>query len=199
MTLPASRAVPAEIESPAGPDSIVVCPLEPRHLTDVLAIDAQAYARPWSRSLWLSELALTDSRSYVAALAGDTVVGYAGLLHAVDEAHVTTVAVDPRWRRRGVALRLLLTLAEQARARGATDLTLEVRVTNQAAQGLYRRLGFVPAGVRRNYYSEAKEDALVMWAHDIDSPAYRHRLAELCAGLEGDLVARGFDGGPGRR
>src|SRR5439155_16306586 len=96
-----------------------------------------------------------------------------------DDGHVTTIAVDPVWHRHKIGTRLLLQLARDAVRRGATSLTLEVRMSNKPAQELYRRFGFAPAGVRRKYYIETNEDALVMWADDVDSNEYRRRLNDI--------------------
>ena len=101
------------------------------------------------------------------------VVGYGGLMVSGDDGHITTLAVDPAWHRRKLASRLLLALAREGIARGVASLTLEVRVGNVAAQELYRQFGFAPAGIRKNYYVETNEDALVMWAHDVDTADYR--------------------------
>ena len=86
-----------------------------------------------------------------------------------DEGHITNVAVHPDRRRRHLASRMLLVMFREAIGRGVTDLTLEVRMSNHAAQELYRRFGFAPGGVRKNYYSDVGEDALIMWANDITS------------------------------
>jgi ribosomal-protein-alanine N-acetyltransferase len=137
-------------------------------------------------SLFMSELALRASRAYFVARVGRDVVGYAGLMMSVDEGHVTTIAVDPKWHRHQIGTRLLIALAREAIAREASALTLEVRVSNRGAQALYRRFGFAPVGVRKNYYQESNEDALVMWARDVATDAY----AQLLDGLE-----RGIDGG----
>ena len=88
---------------------------------------------------------------------------------SADDGHVTTLAVDPRWQRHQIGTRLLLVLAREAIAREARSLTLEVRLSNRPAQELYRRFGFAPVGVRKNYYAETNEDALVMWAHEATS------------------------------
>ncbi|MBM3674671.1 MAG: ribosomal-protein-alanine N-acetyltransferase [Actinobacteria bacterium] len=157
--------------------AVHVVPMRRRHLRGVLRIEAQVYTRPWSASLFLSELGLRGSRVYVVARAGREVVGYAGLMFAVDEAHVTTIAVEPRWQRHQVATRLLLALAREAIERGATGLTLEVRKSNRGAQELYRRFGFEIAGLRKGYYAESNEDALVMWANRVDEPEYSGLLA----------------------
>jgi ribosomal-protein-alanine N-acetyltransferase len=149
----------------------------------VLRIEQQVYPRPWSLGLFMSELALRTSRVYLVARVGPTVVGYGGVMLAAGDAHVTTIAVDPLWHRHKIGTRLLLVLARQAAARGARNLTLEVRMSNEGAQAMYRRFGFVPAGVRKNYYVETNEDALVMWANDIDADEYAERLGGIEAAL----------------
>ncbi len=154
-----------------------------RHLRSVLRIESLVYPRPWSLGLFVSELTLRTSRCYCVAMVGHEVVGYAGLMLCEEDAHVTTVAVAPAWQRHKLGTRLLLHLVGQSRQRGARHLTLEVRVGNRGAQALYHRFGFVPAGIRKNYYSETNEDALVMWASDIDDPRYTLRLDQLEAGL----------------
>jgi ribosomal-protein-alanine N-acetyltransferase len=136
-------------------------------------------------SLFLSELALRSTRAYYVAFVGRQVVGYAGLMMTLDDGHVTTIAVDPAWHRHKVGTRLLLALAREARRRGATSLTLEVRLANKAAQNLYRRFGFRPVGVRKNYYAETKEDALVMWAEDVSGEEYARILDSIEAGVPG--------------
>ena len=178
-----------------GPDQLVVhiLPMRRRHLRSVLKIEAQVYARPWSLSLFVSEMALRTSRAYYVARVNGVLVGYAGLMVHEDDGHVTTLAVDPAWHRNKIGTRLLLTLARAAIRRGAGSLTLEVRVGNTAAQEMYRQFGFRPAGIRKNYYVETNEDALVMWAHDVDTPEYGRRLAEIEAGIPGvTLVSEGL-------
>jgi ribosomal-protein-alanine N-acetyltransferase len=163
-----------------------VVPMRRRHLRSVLRIEALVYPRPWSQSLFLSELALRGSRAYFVARIGRDVVGYAGLMLTGEDGHVTTIAVDPAQHRRKVGTRLLLVLAREALARRARNLTLEVRLSNHGAQDLYRRFGFVPVGVRKNYYQETNEDALVMWAHDIDTPDYAAMLSALERAVPGE-------------
>ena len=160
-------------------------PMRRRHLRSVLRIEALVYPRPWSLSLFMSELALRSTRAYWVARVDGAVVGYCGLMVTGEDGHVTTLAVDPAMHRRGIGTRLLLVLAGEAIRRGVTGLTLEVRMSNKPAQELYRKFGFRPAGVRRNYYVETNEDALVMWADDVDDPAYARRLAEIEAAIPG--------------
>lgn len=151
-----------------------------RHVGQVLAIERSAYPKPWTAKVFHDELdqARAGHRHYVVARVGRQVVGYAGLMFVLEEAHVTNVAVHPEHRRSGVASRLLLDLAETAIRRGCESWTLEVRASSTGAQSLYRSFGFVPAGVRKAYY-EGVEDAIVMWCHDIRTPEYARLLGEL--------------------
>lgn len=181
----ATRAPESGLRVPDDGFDIELAPMRRRHLRSVLAIEAAVYPRPWSFSLFLSEIALRGSRAYVIARCGEEVVGYAGLMLALDDAHITTIAVDPSWQRRQVATRLILHLADVARERGATHMTLEVRVGNTEAQNLYRTFGFRPAGIRKGYYAETNEDALVMWSEDIGSDAYAARLSEIAGRVRG--------------
>ena len=164
--------------------AVRIGPLRRRHLRAVVRIEEDAYPRPWSANLFLSELAQRSSRRYVVGSIGPIVVGYAGLMIVDDEGHVTTLTVDPGWHHRGIGTVLLLDLARSAPGLGVKHLTLEVRVGNEPAQALYRRFGFAPVGVRKNYYAETGEDAIIMWVHDIDSTAYAERLAGIDARLE---------------
>lgn len=168
--------------------AVQLVPMRRRHLRSVLRIESQVYPRPWSLSLFVSELALRSTRAYYVARVDGMVVGYFGLMVAGDDAHVTTLAVDPAWQRRGIATRLLLHASRTAVSRGAHHLTLEVRVSNTPAQALYRVFGFHPAGVRKGYYVETNEDALVMWAEDIDSDDYAARLAGIEQGVRGTTL-----------
>jgi [ribosomal protein S18]-alanine N-acetyltransferase len=175
----------AEPTSSHEPVAVQVVPLRRRHLRTVLHIETQVYPRPWSLPLFLSELSLRSSRYYIAARIDGAVVGYAGLMFSGNEAHVTNIAVDPDWQRHQVGTRLLLELARESRSRGVRHLTLEVRVSNSPAQELYKRFGFTPAGIRKNYYREINEDALIMWAYDVDTDLYGVRLSRLTAGVRG--------------
>src|SRR5581483_7393158 len=102
--------------------------------------------------------------------------GYGGLMMTLSDGHVTTIAVDPAWHRHKIGTRLLLGLVQEAIARGATALTLEVRLSNHGAQALYRKFGFTPVGVRKGYYVDTNEDALVMWAYEVDQAPYAQQL-----------------------
>lgn len=155
-----------------------------RHLRRILAIENRVYPRPWSASLFLSELAQRSSRSYLVARIHGVVVGYAGMMFAGSEAHVTNIAVDPTHHGRKVGTRLLLALVTEALARGSSQLSLEVRVTNNAAQSMYEKFGFEVTGVRKGYYIETNEDAYVMVVATPLSTEYRERLQQIRTELE---------------
>ncbi len=150
--------------------------MERYHLGEVQRVDKLVYLRPWSIAMLRQELDRRESRHYVVARIEDTHVGHAGIMIIAGEGHVTTVAVDPLWQRHGVGALLMLELHKFALDRQLESLTLEVRVSNTAAIALYRRFGYAPAGVRKNYYSDEGEDGLIMWAHDIHLPDHRARL-----------------------
>jgi ribosomal-protein-alanine N-acetyltransferase len=185
------EVVPASDDSDdaTGPTSegiagvVRIMPFRRRHLRSVVAIEEACYPRPWSATVFLSELAQRSSRRYRIATIGPLVVGFSGLMIVEEDGHITNIAVDPAWHRRSIGTVLLLDQARAAPALGVRHLTLEVRVSNTPAQSLYQRFGFAPVGVRRNYYVETGEDAIVMWARDIDTDAYAGRLAAIEATL----------------
>jgi ribosomal-protein-alanine N-acetyltransferase len=162
-----------------------------RHLRGVMAIEQLTNHRPWSLGLFMGELRMPTSRYYLAALDGHEVVGFCGLMVTADEGHITNIAVHPDRRRESIAVRLMLVTMRRAIELGLHGVTLEVRTSNTAAQELYRRFGFVPGGIRRNYYADVGEDGLIMWAHELDTEAYSERLAGLEAVLPRPLPTGG--------
>lgn len=187
----------SDVDSAGEMLEVHLVPMRRRHLRSVLRIESQVYPRPWSIPLFMSELNLRTTRAYWVARVAGTVVGYTGLMLADEDAHVTTMAVDPVWHRHKIGTRLMLNLLRTAGERGATRVTLEVRMGNEGAQALYRRFGFQPAGVRKNYYAETREDALIMWANDIGTDAYATLLAGIEAGIPGSTVIEPAGGWPG--
>lgn len=150
-----------------------------RHLRGIMAIERQVYPRPWSPNLFLSEMTESSNRRYLVARMDREVVGYGGLICYGEEAHITNIAVDPMHQRGKIGSRLLYELVTNAVDLGAEAVSLEVRVTNWGAQRLYGRFGFRPVGVRKNYYQEVNEDALIMWLDGIREPEFRAKLREL--------------------
>ena len=136
--------------------------LELQHLAAIEEIERRSYRTPWSRSMFASELAKPSSIS-LGAFDGKRLVGYLIISRYVDAWHVMNVAVDPDYRRRGIAATLLERLFELTASDVRRGHTLEVRVSNEEAIRLYERLGFEARGIRRGYYTDNREDALIMW------------------------------------
>jgi len=176
------------ISEPGAP-RLVIDRMRRRHLRGVMAIERQAYARPWSPNLFVAEMSEPNNRNYLVARIDRDVVGYSGLICYGDEAHVTNIAVDPMLQGHRIASHLLVEQMRAAMHLGGNAVSLEVRVTNWRAQRLYGRFGFHPVGIRRNYYAELHEDALIMWTDDIRTEAYGRRLESIAASLaEGTLA-----------
>ena len=137
-------------------------------------------------------LSLLPGRSTSTAFSPDlaSIVGFAGLWLMVDEAHITTIAMHPDYRRHGLGELMLASLIDISYDIGAKWVTLEVRVSNYAAQNLYRKYGFREAGLRHRYYSDNQEDALIMWTDEINSPAYKQKFMELKVALFKKLEAQ---------
>jgi ribosomal-protein-alanine N-acetyltransferase len=166
--------------------------IEPMGLADlpaVHAIERASFFPPWPDEAYRNELQTNRLATYLVARLDDVVIGFAGLWLMVDEAHVTTFAVDPAWRRRTVGERLLVALLDVAMARGAREATLEVRLSNMGARRLYEKYGFRPVGLRPRYYTDNGEDALIMTTDPLASPSMRERIAGLRAALEAEPFA----------
>lgn len=144
-----------------------VRPMTLDDLDGVMAVEQESFLTPWSRSAFEEELVKNRLARYLVALDGETIVGYAGTWLVINEAHVTNVAVHAGRRREGIGRLLMEALMQMARDAGMESMTLEVRVSNEAAKTLYQQLGFVSVGIRKNYYSETKEDALILWREQL--------------------------------
>jgi [ribosomal protein S18]-alanine N-acetyltransferase len=151
------------------------------HVRKVLNIERRVYPRPWTGTLFFSELAQKNTRSYVVARHEGEVVGYAGMMLTGLEAHITNIAVEPEMHGLKIGTRLLVRMITEAIARGVKEVSLEVRVSNHKARMMYEKFGFEVEGTRRGYYVETNEDAFVMVVPGIDSTDYRHRLEEIRA------------------
>lgn len=163
--------------APDWPPTII----EPMHSSDlgrVEEIDRLSFPTSWQTSVYKTELR-NRAATYLVARSGSLVVGFGGIWTVGAEAHITILAVDPDYRGRKIGERLLLSLMEEAIMRRASHVALEVRETNCPAQSLYRKYAFRQVDIRRAYYTDTGEDALVMWADGIRTPGYRQRLYEL--------------------
>ena len=141
------------------------------------AIEKASFTTPWPSYAYRNELETNRLAHYLVVRAAAEVIAYAGVWLMVDEAHVTTFAVAPAWRRRRIGERLLIAILDLALARGARAATLEVRLSNLGARRLYEKYGFRPVGIRPRYYSDDHEDALIMTTEPFESPAMVTRLA----------------------
>jgi [ribosomal protein S18]-alanine N-acetyltransferase len=176
--------------APGGP--VRISPMRRRDLRAVLRIDAQQLPQEgWSVGLYLAELRRTGDRCYLVARVDGRVVGFGGVLFQHPDAHVTTLSVDTAARSRRVATRLMLELARRVVDAGVDNLTLEVRAGNVPAISLYRRFGLAPVGVRKGYYGDTGDDALVMWVTDLRGEAYRQRLDGIEARMEDPTIIEG--------
>ncbi len=128
----------------------------------VWAVESKVFNNPWSRSAFVDEMTDNDLAHYLVLEDQGMIAGYAGMWIVVDEAHVTNIALLPDYRRQGLGEKLVRELIKTARERYAVMMTLEVRPSNTVAQSLYSKLGFLPQGIRRAYYSDNQEDALIM-------------------------------------
>ncbi|HEX6221063.1 MAG TPA: ribosomal protein S18-alanine N-acetyltransferase [Acidimicrobiia bacterium] len=156
-----------------GTPVMTIRPMTLDDLGEVAALEAHIQPRPWSEQVFRDELA-ADGRTYLVAAGPDAIVGFGGVMVIGDEAHVTNLLVAEESRRSGVGWNLMSTLIGSAVTRGARHVTLEVRSGNEAARALYSRLGLAPVGIRPRYYGD--DDALILWAHDIDRPEYLENL-----------------------
>ncbi len=170
---------------------LVVEPMREPDVASVAAIERMVFSMPWSSNAFgyelranpLSHYYVARTRSVKPGPGADgldpSIVGYGGFWMMLDEAHVCTLAVRPDWRRRGVGELLLSAMIGEAAALNAGVVTLEVRVSNLAAQSLYSKYGFGAAGLRKGYYSDNHEDALIMTTEPITTAAYQSRYNRL--------------------
>jgi ribosomal-protein-alanine N-acetyltransferase len=170
---------------------VAVAPVEVVDMTmdDIPAVhevERLSFPVPWPANAFRHELTQNRNARYVVARSDGRIVGYAGLWLMVDEAHITTFAVHPEHRRRKIGERMLQRVFDIAEDIGAEWLTLEVRVSNLAAQKLYEKYGFRRAGIRRRYYSDNNEDALIMWTDRLRDRAVRERIKRLREALEAE-------------
>ena len=163
---------------------IVIDDMTAEDIPAVQVVENASFPVPWPANAFKHELTQNKNAHYIVAREGERIIAYAGLWLALDEAHITTFAVLPERRRRKIGERLLVRLFDMATELKAEWLTLEVRASNFPAQRLYEKYGFHAAGVRRRYYSDNNEDAIIMWTERLRDRSVRDRLAKLRSELE---------------
>jgi [ribosomal protein S18]-alanine N-acetyltransferase len=166
------------------PLKLVVEVMRLEDLGEVQRIEQASFTTPWPENAYRSELVTNRLASYLVARIGGRIVAYGGMWLMVDEAHITTFAVHPAWRRQRIGERLLLAFLDLARDRHAREATLEVRLSNLAARRLYEKYGFRPVGLRPRYYSDNNEDALIMTTESFGDPSLQARIARLRSALD---------------
>ncbi|RCX20517.1 [SSU ribosomal protein S18P]-alanine acetyltransferase [Fontibacillus phaseoli] len=132
-------------------------------IPDIMVIEHESFTLPWSEEAFRNELTLNHFARYIIMDVDGKPAGYAGMWTIVDEAHITNIAVRTAYRGQHLGERLLCQIMGWAGELGLERMTLEVRASNLVAQSLYAKLGFIPAGVRKGYYSDNHEDAIIMW------------------------------------
>ena len=159
-------------------------PLTTADLPAVVELERQCFPNPWPLSAFRRELADVATSYYTVTIDEGRLVGYLGARVIQDEAHITTLGVDPGCRGRGLAKHLLLDLIDHGLSRGVVRLTLEVRDSNWAARKLYETLGFIDIALRRKYYQDPVEDAVIMWVHDLRAPEVHAAIEQVRAGMQ---------------
>ncbi|WP_416829665.1 ribosomal protein S18-alanine N-acetyltransferase [Ectobacillus polymachus] len=134
-------------------------------IESVLEIEHASFTIPWTEDAFIRELTMNEYANYTVLEENGQVVGYCGMWLILDEASITNIAILPAYRGRQLGEALLRFVMEYARQKGGKTMSLEVRVSNIIAQGLYRKLGFLNGGIRKGYYTDNYEDALVMWVN----------------------------------
>ena len=180
------------------PVRLTIEPMRLEDLGEVQRIELASFSTPWPENAYRSELMTNRLASYLVGRAAGRIVAYGGMWLMVDEAHITTFAVHPAWRRQRIGERLLLAFLDLARDRHAREATLEVRLSNLAARRLYEKYGFRPVGLRPRYYSDNNEDALIMTTEPLDEPQLAARIAALREALDESPAPDGpFEPEPG--
>lgn len=142
---------------------VVVRKMELSDIDDVMAVETESFSAPWPRDVILHELTDNQYAHYYVIFADQELVGYSGMWHVIDDAQITNIAITPSYRGKKLGETLFFYTLEAAMKLGAKRLSLEVRVSNTVAQRMYRKFGLIPGGIRKNYYTDNQEDAIVMW------------------------------------
>ena len=171
----------AELEPPgsAQPGGLVIVPMVAPDIPAVLKIEALSFSSSWPANAFANEINDNKLAHYFTGRLDNKIVAYGGIWVILEDSHVTTIAVHPDIRGQKRGEEMLIFLLDQAIARGASWITLEVRESNDVAQKLYRKYGFTIVSTRRGYYSDNNENALVMWAGNLKGELYASRLRVL--------------------
>ncbi|MBV8424723.1 MAG: ribosomal protein S18-alanine N-acetyltransferase [Candidatus Eremiobacteraeota bacterium] len=166
-------------------ERLTIEPMRSDDIPAVLGIETLSFTTTWPANAFSNELSENKLAHYYVGRVDGKIVAYGGIWVILEDSHITTIAVQPEFRGRGLGEQMLIHLLDEAMTRGASWITLEVRETNDVAQRLYRKYGFTNVSVRRAYYSDNNENAVVMWAGNLRGQLYRNRLRALRAALYG--------------
>jgi len=144
-------------------DGLEIVRASEEHIDDIVEVENLSFKIPWSRQSITDEFLHNENAVYFCAVLNGKAVGYAGMWHVCDEGHITNIAVHPEFRRSGIGSALMEALIAAAEERGLTALTLEVRKSNHGARSMYVKYGFEDGGMRKAYYADNNEDAVIMW------------------------------------
>lgn len=140
-------------------------PMTVEDLPEILELEKKSCPAPWSKQTFMDELTRNHLAHYHVVTLDERAIGYCGMWMIIDEAHVTNLAIHPDFQGRGLGKALLMHMMAEAVRLGAKKMTLEVRASNHIAQSLYKKLGFTASGIRRGYYTDNHEDAIIMWVN----------------------------------
>ncbi len=133
------------------------------HIKEVHKIEEDCFSIPWSEKSFYDELTKNKMAIYIVAKEDDEIVGYGGMWHVINEGHITNIAVKKEHRKKGIGTKIINALIDIAKEKEMIGITLEVRVSNHIAKSIYKKSGFIIEGIRKEYYDDNKEDAIVMW------------------------------------
>ncbi len=144
---------------------IQILKMTTEHIKDVHKIEEDCFSIPWSEKSFYDELTKNKMAIYIVAKEDEKIIGYGGMWHVINEGHITNVAVKKEYRGKGIGNQIINALIDIAKEKEMIGITLEVRTSNNVAQNLYKKNGFIIEGIRKEYYDDNKEDAILMWKH----------------------------------
>ncbi len=149
-------------------NDIKVVPMALEHVDDIMIVENLSFSIPWSKAAFIEEITKNTFAYYYAGMFEGKAIGYGGMWQVFDEGHITNIAIHPEFRRIGVGSSILEYMIGEAVKKGIQRMTLEVRKSNESALKLYQKYGFVNEGIRKSYYADNGEDAIIMWKHEMN-------------------------------
>ncbi|MBP1971669.1 ribosomal-protein-alanine N-acetyltransferase [Virgibacillus natechei] len=144
---------------------LVIRKMELHDIEQVMEVEVATFTSPWPSSIFYQEIKENEHAHYIVVELDEIIIGYAGIWIVYDDAQITNIAITPKYRGQNFGQKLFQYIMQQAIKMGVARLSLEVRKSNVIAQKMYRKFGLIPGGIRKNYYADDQEDALVMWVN----------------------------------